>query len=223
MPTESTAKVWYVAYGSNLSLKRFRCYLVGGRPVGATRTYPGCRDQSPPADVRSLRVPGGLYFAGRSTVWGGGMAFFDPAPSPTPQPTRDATAALGVAARAYLLSRQQLQDVMTQEMHALPADDLAPAGPDPVAALADGRQHALGPGRYETVIRVGTLDSLPLLTFTAPTAVGADLQPPSRPYLETLAAGLREAHDWGRHQVVDYLVDRPGLHPAWSREDLLLL
>ena len=43
--------VWYVAYGSNMSAARFGCYISGGRPPGARRTYLGCRDQSPPRPV----------------------------------------------------------------------------------------------------------------------------------------------------------------------------
>ena len=31
-------RLWYVAYGSNLLLDRFRCYLAGGRAVGGNRT-----------------------------------------------------------------------------------------------------------------------------------------------------------------------------------------
>src|SRR5918993_1141915 len=41
-------RLWYVAYGSNLSLDRFRVYLRGG-----------------------------LRFVGVSSVWGGGMAVYD--------------------------------------------------------------------------------------------------------------------------------------------------
>lgn len=206
-------RLWYVAYGSNLSLERFRCYLVGGRPAGAARTYPGCRDHRPPADIHSLMIPGGLYFAGRSAVWGGGMAFLDPDASTHPS---------GVAARAYLLARMQFLDVLTQEMHRMPGVG-QDSSKDPILMLTDGAQHALGPGRYETVVRVGTLDSLPLLTFTAPTSACADLQPPSRPYLATLAAGLREAHGWSASEVAVYLLERPGLHPHWSHTALLQL
>ncbi len=71
-------RVWYVTYGSNLSEARFRCYLGGGRPVGGTRLYTGCRDPRSPRRRVSLEVPGGLYFAGESSVWSGGRAYFDP-------------------------------------------------------------------------------------------------------------------------------------------------
>lgn len=70
--------MWYVAYGSNLSSERFACYVVGGRPAGARRTYEGCRDPSPPRRTSAIWLPGRLVFGGTSRAWGGGMAFYDP-------------------------------------------------------------------------------------------------------------------------------------------------
>jgi hypothetical protein len=64
--------IWYVAYGSNLSRERFCYYLHGGRPDGNDRDYPGCRDTSDPMDSFGLLISGGVYFAGRSSGWGGG-------------------------------------------------------------------------------------------------------------------------------------------------------
>ena len=43
-------RLWYVAYGTNLSLDRFRVYLRGGRPVGRS---PGLSGLSRPARSRS--------------------------------------------------------------------------------------------------------------------------------------------------------------------------
>jgi len=60
--------VWYVAYGSNMLAARFDCYISGGRPPGARRTYLGCRDQSPPDRDIGIRLTGSLSFAGSSTV-----------------------------------------------------------------------------------------------------------------------------------------------------------
>ena len=96
--------VWYVAYGSNMRAARFGCYISGGRPRGARRTYLGCRDQSPPRLNVGIHLAGGLTFAGRSSVWGGGMAFYDP------------HADGEMAARAYLLTSGQLSDVVAQEV-----------------------------------------------------------------------------------------------------------
>ncbi len=48
-------RIWYVAYGSNLAMGRFRCYLSGGRPDGASREYPGCGDTTSPPAARASR------------------------------------------------------------------------------------------------------------------------------------------------------------------------
>lgn len=72
------ARVWYAAYASNMCLDRFTCYLAGGRPPGAARTYPGCRDARPPERAVPLLLPGQLYFALESAVWTGGCGFYDP-------------------------------------------------------------------------------------------------------------------------------------------------
>jgi hypothetical protein len=191
--------VWYVAYGSNLDAGRFACYLTGGRPPGAARHYRGCRDRRPPYADRPVRLPGGVYFALTSRVWGGGMAFYDPD--------------LGgeTAARAYLLSSGQFADVLAQEMHREVGTDLVLS-----EVLATGRQR-IGPGRYETIVRVGEADGRPMLIFTAPGGVaGAELNAPSAAYLSVLGRGLRESHGWSAERAGAYLSTRPGAAGHWS-------
>jgi hypothetical protein len=180
-----------VSYGSNMARARLACYLAGGRPPGARRHYPGARDRALPREDRAVHLPGRVWFAGRSAVWGGGTAFYDHhAVGPTP-------------ARAYRITAGQLTDVAAQEMHRSPAHD------DPLeAALVagiDGR-HAAGPGRYETLVAVGHLDGLPMVTFTAPHG-HADVPhaAPSAAYAATISAGLREAHGWSDAEVAAYL------------------
>ena len=95
--------IWYVAYGTNLSRQRFRYYLRGGQPDGLERDYPGCRDKSDEIATFGLLITGGLYFAGHSSVWRAGMAFYD------------ANVAGEVAARAYLITTEQFVDVLAQE------------------------------------------------------------------------------------------------------------
>ena len=58
--------VWYVAYGSNLSQDRFACYVQGGRADRrARRSYPGCRDRTPPRSTSSAcGSPAGSAFGG---------------------------------------------------------------------------------------------------------------------------------------------------------------
>ena len=199
-------RVWYVAYGSNLALDRFRCYLAGGRPAGGARVYAGCRDPSDPKRTVGVQVPGGLVFAGESRVWGGGSAFYDPA------------AAGCVAGRAYLLTPDQLGDVAAQEMRREPggefARELAGLLPDVDAV------HTMGPGRYETVVRLGDHDGLPMFTVTHDTV--ADLEPaaPTAPYLRWIATGLTEAHGWNTQQIVEYLHAAPGVRTGWTPDAL---
>ena len=121
-------RLWYVAYGSNLSLERFRVYLQGGRPVGGARDYPGCRDPLGPERDVSLMIPGGLRFVGVSSVWGGGMAVYD------------ARAGGEIAARAYLITAEQFVDVLAQEMRLEPGLDvnLAPGARDGLAQPRPG-------------------------------------------------------------------------------------
>jgi hypothetical protein len=187
-------RVWYVSYGSNMHLARLRCYLVGGRaPEGGGREYPGCRDPRMPERSVGVELPGTVYFATRSPVWGGGRAFYDPQ-----APGR-------VWARAHLVTVSQFSDIAAQEMYAVPGRDL-----DLTRVLAEGRDR-LGPGRYETLVHAGDLDGLPLLTFTAPWHC-ADVPhvPPSPAYLHHLAAGLQEAATWPTPAITTYLATLPG-------------
>lgn len=194
--------VWYVAYGSNLAARRFACYLSGGRPTGAARHYAGCRDTRAPRRTLSLEVEGGLVFAGRSTVWGGGMAFYDPVASGR------------VACRAYLVTVDQFADVIAQEMR-------RPAGGDFARTLAKALPgvkavQVMGPGRYETVIRLGEQDAAPLLTVTSGSSERPPPAAPSSSYVRWLAAGLQEAHGWSPAHVEAYLTSAPGAQGAWA-------
>ncbi len=199
----ATPYVWYASYGSNMSEARFRHYVQGGRPNGATRDYPGARDRTAPLKLAPVSLAGSVFFAWESPTWGGGIAFYDPAGAGTSY------------GRAYLVTAGQFADIAAQEMHRVPAADL-----DLTTLLADG--HAvLGPGRYERLLVVGEIDGLPVLTFTASwTDEQVDLNPPVKRYLRMMAAGLREAHGLADEQIVDYLLARPGIRPQWSRETL---
>ena len=200
-------RVWYVAYGSNLGTDRFRCYLAGGRPDGGTRTYAGCRDRSDPAGAFGLEVPGALVFAGDSGVWGGGMAFFDP----------EGTGS--VACRAYLVTAEQFADVAAQEMRLEPGGEFAQALAGGLPEL--GELHRMGPGRYETVVRVDTRDGIPLLTVTNHDIHGLTPAAPSGPYLRVIATGLREAHGWDDPRIASYLAAAPGARGSWTAAAVL--
>ena len=59
--------IWYVAYGSNLSSRRFKRYLdqMPGQPL-----IP---------ESKAFSIPYNIYFDRESSTWGGGgVAFLDP-------------------------------------------------------------------------------------------------------------------------------------------------
>lgn len=202
-------RVWYVAYGSNLGLQRFRCYLSGGRPPGATREYGGCRDPREPAGVVGLEVPGGLVFAGRSAVWGGGMAFYD------------ALAPGRVACRAYLLTAEQFADVTAQEMRRPTGGEFAR---DLARLLTDLESvHTMGAGHYETITRLGVREDAPMFTVTHGDVGSLELAAPTAPYLRWIVTGLREAHDWDANRIATYLAAARGLTGGWTREQVVAL
>jgi len=196
-------RIWYVAYGSNLSWERFSYYLRGGRPGGSERDFPGCRDCSDPSDSFGLLISGGVYFAGRSSGWRAGMAFYDP------------HAEGQAAARAYLITTEQFVDVLAQETRRSPGMslDLAPS--------FRGDQYSTGVGGYSILVRVGEHQGVPLVTFTRDRDTAPMLAAPSAAYLAAMAAGLREAHGWSEVQIRRYLSALPGVAPATRADDQL--
>ncbi len=203
LPADS---VWYVAYGSNLALERFRCYLAGGRPAESQREYAGCRDTSDPARAVGVFVPGRLVFAEESAVWGGGMAFYD---SGAPGLT---------ACRAYLISSEQFADVVAQEMRRPSGGEFARRLAQLLSEVESVR--TLGPGLYETVMFLGYLEGTPMLTVTHGDVGGLHATAPSAEYLTTIATGLLEAHDWGADTIAAYLAPAPGVLGSWSEEEI---
>lgn len=202
-----TEYVWYAAYGSNMHARRFAYYREGGTPPGTDHTYPGFRDPSEPAAVAALTLPGSLYFAWESPVWTGGVGFYAARPA--------SGWPVGAAARGYLLTTGQFGDLLAQEMYRPPSADF-----DLTPVLGDGAVR-LGPGRYETVVRAGTRDGIPVLTFTSPwEPETVALQRPSARYLTMIGDGLREAHGWDTDRVVEYLRVRPGVADQWEAADL---
>jgi len=195
--------IWYAAYGSNMLEARFLCYLRGGRPEGATRTYPGARDRSAPAGSAAIWLSGGVYFATRSPVWGGGRALYDPL-----MPRK-------AAARGWLITAGQFADVAAQEMAREPGADLD------LSPLITGQAARLkaGDGHYETLILAGRRGGIPVITFTAPWKCGEHaappLTPPSAAYLTVLGRGLRESRGWNAEAAGRYLAGLPGASGTW--------
>ncbi|MEV5437315.1 histone deacetylase [Streptomyces sp. NPDC052682] len=199
-PGDTTPRlVWYTSYGSNTHLDRLACYITGGRPPGAARYYPGCRDPRMPSRSLAVELTGAMYFATESPVWGGGRAFYDP------------YADGRVLARAHLISAEQFSDIAAQEMYREPGGTL-----DLTGVIRDGRC-VLGDGRYETLVCAGQVEGLPVLTFTAPwTMKDVPWTPPSAAYVRYLASGLLSARVWDVPAVASYLAACPGADGHWT-------
>jgi len=196
-----TDPVWYVAYASNLAIERLRYYLVGGRPLGSLRTYDGARNPSEPIRTRPVELSGALVFAGRSLAWAGGIAFYDPQATGT------------VAARAYLLEAQQVNDLVAQEIRRSPGTELDLVAPHP------NTSRPLGSSAYDIAIRHDDLEGHPAVSIT--TSRSPMSTRPSPSYLLWICRGLRETYDWTPWQVADYLGRFAGVRGTWSAEDLI--
>ena len=204
-------EVFYAAYGSNLSAERFACYIDGGTAPGASRALPGARDRRQPESWHALRLQGRLSFRGHSLTWGGAPAIFEPA-APTER------AGTEVFARAWRLGWDQLEDVMAQES----GRPTCPLVVEP-AGLVAGSSMLVGPGRYDRLVCVGTLEGLPILTFTAPASLeSVTPEAPSLAYLAHIVTGLRETFGLVDLAVVDYLGGAPGATPDLVRAALAL-
>ncbi|GAA2902289.1 histone deacetylase [Streptomyces mexicanus] len=199
-------QVWYTSYGSNVHLDRLAAYIQGGRPPGAARSCPGCRNPRMPSRSIPVELTGALYFATRSPVWGGGRAFYD------------ARAQGRVLARAHLLSAEQFSDIAAQEMYRAPGASL-----DLTGVLVRGRD-VLGPGRYETLVCAGQIDDVPVLTFTAPWGVNdVTWVCPSPGYVRFLATGLLSAGAWDMDAIAAYVAACPGAAGHWTADAVLAL
>lgn len=194
--------VWYLAYASNLSRRRFRAYLEGGRPEGSRREYQGCRDATPPRDSRAMWRPGALWFAGTSRVWRGGLAFYDPSEEGV------------VVARAYLVSFGQFSDVVAQEARLEGGADLVRDDGGRLVALSSV---------YDNILELEPYDGVPVMTMTARTGSSGPPVAPSAAYLTTILAGLADGFDLDPDAQVDYLLRARGVAPTWDRAGLLAL
>lgn len=186
--------VWYASFGTNLSRARLGCYIAGGTPVGARRAYEGCRDRTAPREHRTLALSGHLRFAGESTVWGGGMAFYCPGDAGT------------VHARAYLLHLEQLVDLVAQESR-------HPVGTPLVLADVGSTRHGLSEV-YDVIMDLGELDGHRLLTLSA--SRDHPVRPPSGAYLRTMADGLSDGFGLDAEARIAYLASAVGMLPTWT-------
>ncbi len=199
-------RVWYGAYGSNLSAERFDRYLSGGIVPGSALEHVGARDRTPPRRWVVTSAPHRLCFGHRSTRWGGGVAFLDSRPG-------SGRAVL----RCWDLTAEQFVDVAAQENGMVPGElDM-----DLEALTATGSLE-ITDRWYGRALVVGAIDGSPVVTFTSGQSVPPN--PPEEPYLTVVVAGLIECGAvTSEGEVIEYLSAVDGLAAQWPRARLVEL
>ena len=195
----AAAQVWYAAYGSNLAEDRFLCYVRGGRPSGSKVKLQGCRDKTLPVESRGARLPLRPFIAGRSKSWDGhGVAFVGT------RWRRDESTHV----RIWLVRKSQLEDIVAQE-------NGLQSGAISIDSMELSRDHHWDlriKGKYPRIIRVGTVDSRPVVTCTtADPSLQRRPNAPASAYLGWMAKGLREL-SWTDDEIANYLFGIRGIN-----------
>jgi len=186
--------IWYASYGSNISMDRFLCYIQGGKPKGASRTYEGCTDKSLPLDNKSIKIPHQLYFAKQAQVWnGGGVAFINPQLNQTAK-------TLG---RMYLITKAQFAEVVMQE-NALDSPPDIPYR----KVVKNGGYRLFDESWYNYLLCLGRQNDYPIFTFTHDNFMKTELNPPHVNYLDTIAKGIEDAYSYQKEEAVQYLISK---------------
>lgn len=193
-------RLWYAAFGSNLSKEWFSKYLMGGHPPlsDAETIEPGARDPRPALADVPFATDHELYFADESRRGAGqGVAFLDP--------NMADVVAGPTLCRAYNITIEQFEDLHRQENGAVET-----ARFDLERFLSEG-QAVQYEGRYGLALLLGFLDDrLPVVTITCPLRLTPP-RPPQPHYLQTVAVGLSESMGMSPDQVVDYLLRKEGI------------
>lgn len=181
--------IWYVCYGSNLLEERFRCYIQGGKPKGATKEYVGCTNRVFPSEKLVLKIPYELYFAKNSSTWNGGVAFIK----------SEVNDACCTYVKAYLITPEQFVQVYRQENSKDPNDTSLDID---FTKLNESKFFYGKSGWYKKVLYLG-IDKYPMLTITGDWV--DEVLVPSDAYLITIINGLIESHSLCDKQIIEYL------------------
>ncbi|WP_077601605.1 hypothetical protein [Oceanobacillus sojae] len=197
--------VWYVSYGSNISKKRFACYIEGGIPEGSAKSERGCKNITLPKKTKKAILPYPLYFMKEKSKWGkGGVAFIGH------EPDKDTK----TYARKYLITDEQFGEVVEQEnnVDALQID---------VQEIMEKGYVDLEEGWYGRVIYLGKEDGAPTFTFTNPDVMGTHgfITPP-KSYLSMISRGLKEI-GLTEEEIVEYFLTKPGIEGVFTEDSLL--
>ncbi|UCS94569.1 hypothetical protein KZP23_05990 [Echinicola marina] len=194
--TGSKELVWYASYGSNLLEERFLCYIQGGQPKHAARTYDGCVDKSLPKDKKGLIIHHELYFAKEASVWhNGGVAFIH----------KEKDLSAKIFGRMYLITKDQFMDVVMQENALKERPNV-----DFCAIEKEGAGILAGANWYNTICYLGKEEAAPIFTFTHENVISPKVKPhPS--YLSTIIAGIKETFKLSEPEIMDYLSTKEGV------------
>ena len=199
-------KVWYACYGSNILKERFLCYIKGGQPNGAKTNYEGCTDKTLPADNEDFYICSELYFSRQSSNWdNGGVAFirtlFEPQAS--------------TMGRIYLITKGQLIDIARQETNTKSGLTI-----DFDKAIRKGSYIFKQPSWYGNLLHLGQHYDYPIFTLTNEN----DLQPltkPSKSYIKTISAGIKETHCFDDQTILEYLKSKGGIKDNYTDQEII--
>jgi hypothetical protein len=206
--------LWYAAYGPNVNRDRLLELIHGGKSRFNGQVYPGCRNKRDPIRDYAMVIRHEMYFARNSDAWGGALAFV--------RPEESKVQTLG---RAYLISADQLTDLMCQENGRRPGDpDFAMNytfaegvkesyfnRSDPSRPLGQGK---LGYGR---LVRLGTRESWPIFTVTAEWTGYGEVNAPGRMYLKVISDGIRQLGKISPAALIEYYSGKVGIKERISR------
>lgn len=71
---------------------------------------------------------------------------------------------------------------------------------------------------YSEKIILGNLDGIPIVTITKKDKSGESQ--PSRNYVMTIIAGLKETYGWTDKEISDYLLDKRGIRDNYSKDEI---
>jgi hypothetical protein len=192
--------IWYASYGSNISSDRFMCYIQGGKPEGATRTYKGCTDKTPPIAEKPIQIPHELYFAKEAGVWnGGGVCFINPVEN-------ELNETLG---KMYLISHQQFIELVQQENNAS-----KPLEIDFEKAQNQKSLIIKKDGWYGNLLHLGEEWDAPIFTFTIENYLLSEINAPNLHYLKTIVKGLLATHRLSPSELEAYFLPKKGIDKA---------
>lgn len=201
--------IWYASYGSNISFERFMCYIQGGKPEGATKTYQGCTDKTPPLDQKPIKIPHELYFAKVAGVWnGGGVCFINPEKSKN----------AGTLGNMYLITRQQFLELVQQENNAkeIIEIDFEKAQKEKSIAIKEK-------GWYGNLLCLGEKDNAPIFTFTNEKFLANEINSPNQHYLKTIIKGLINTYQLNHTELEAYFLSKKGIDNAIFTEAITAL